>query len=349
MSRRRISTLIALPVSILLLGLGAGPAQAKKGPPPQPPPPPAPAPPAGAGTDSGDISVWVKFDETHNYQGTDGAGQKVSVSADWVPPLCWWEPKYTPQQFSDYMTPWAKPGTYEYTVYHDGQPYTDFNIGQNGEWWQTFENYTSNTFWKAVDDCGVSLLGTANPPNQPWTWAAAGQVPPGGGTLNGRDLGQLALQHMQVPPIRPANVGLAPVAGNQVVNLASWLWLNQNIFHPIWVTASLKAPMPPLQATATATPATLDIDPGDPNAQVFTSGCAADKAGHIGQQWTAQAGDPTCGVLYRDPGPHTITLKLVWNVTWTSNDPAYPGGTVPGPVTSQGTVPVVVGEIQTIN
>lgn len=342
MIRRRISAFIGLSVAI---GLVTGPARADSI---LPPPPPAP-PGAGSSVDQGDISVWVNFDESKNYHGEAGPGQKVTVSADWTPPLCWWEPKYTPQQFSDYINSFDQPGGYEYNIYHDGHPYTNFNIGQNGIWWQTFENWDANTSPKAIDYCGVDLLGTSNPPDQPWTWAAAGQAPTGGGTLTGEDLGKLALQHLLVPPILPADVGLAPAAGQQVVNLSSWLWLDQNVFHPLSVTASLKAPMPPLQATATATPVSLAIDPGDANAQVFTSGCTADNAGHIGQQWAGQASNPTCGVLYRSPGPHTITLKLVWNVTWTSNDPGYPGGTVPGPVTSQGTVGVTVNEIQTIN
>lgn len=291
----------------------------------------------------------MRFDESKNYHGEAGPGQQVTVSADWSPPLCWWEPKYTPQQFADYINSFDKPGGYEYNIYHDGHPYTNFNIGQNGMWWETFENYGSGNFWKAVDYCTVDLLNTSNPPNQPWTWAAAGQAPPGGGTLTGEELGKLALDRLRVPPIAATDVGLAPAAGQQIVNLSSWLWLHQDVFHPLSVTASLKAPMPPLQATATATPVSLAIDPGDPTAQVFTSGCTADSAGHIAQPWTGQSGNPTCGVLYRTPGQHTITLKLVWNVTWTSNDPGYPGGTVPGPVTSQGTVGVTVNEIQTVN
>ncbi|WP_194893819.1 hypothetical protein [Catenulispora pinisilvae] len=291
----------------------------------------------------------MSFDESKNYHGESGPGQQVTVSADWVPPLCWWAPKYTPQQFADFMNSWSKPGDFEYNIYHDGHPYTNFNIGQKGMWWESFENWSPNTYWKEVDDCGTALLATANPPDQPWTWAAAGQVPPGGGTLTGQDLGKLALNHLRVPPIAAQNVGLAPKADKQVVNLSTWLWLDQAIFHPLSVTATLKAPMPPLSATATATPVALDIDPGDANAQVFTSGCTGDNAGHIGRVWTGQSGDPACGIVYRNPGPRTITLKLVWNVTWTSNDPAYPGGTVPGPVTSQGTVPVTVNEIQSIN
>lgn len=343
MTRRRVPGLIALSVSFLLLGLAVGPAEADKT------PAPSPTPDAGSGVDKGDITVWVNFDETKNYHGEGGPGQQVTVSGDWVPPLCWWEPKYTPQQFADYIDSFDKPGGYEYNIYHDGHPYTNFNIGKDGSWWQTFENWSADTSPKAVDNCGVDLLGTANPPNQPWTWADAGTVPPGGGTLTGQDLGKLALNRLRVPPITAADVGLAPVAGKQIVNLASWLWLNQGVFHPLSVTATLKAPMPPLSATATATPVSLSIDAGDANAQVFTSGCAADAAGHIGQEYTGQAGDPSCGVLYRSPGQHTITLKLVWNVTWTSNDPGYPGGTVPGPVTSQGTVVVTDNEIQTIN
>jgi hypothetical protein len=341
-TRRRISGITALSVAVVALGLTAGPARGDQTWPP-------PQPPTGSNSDSGDINIWVSFDETKNYHNDVGPGRQVTVSGDWTPPLCWWEPKYTPQQFADYINSWAKPGDTVYGIYHDGHPYTNFNIGKNGMWWQTFQNFGPDTFWKEVDDCGYALLGTANPAGQPWTWADTGHVPPGGGTLTGEDLGKLALNHLRVPPIEASDVGLAPAPDKQVVNLSTWLWLNQAVFHPLSVTASLKAPMPPLSATATATPASLNIDPGDTNAKVFTSGCGADNAGLIGQKWIGQPGDPGCGIVYRSPGPHTITLKLVWNVTWTSNDPAYPGGTVPGPVTSQGTVGVTVNEVETVN
>lgn len=71
--------------------------------------------------------------------------------------------------------------------------------------------------------------------------------------------------------------------GDQTVNLATWVWLDQAAFEPVSVTASLDDYG--LWATTTATPTALTIEPGTSDARLHPASgeCAVSGDGSIGE------------------------------------------------------------------
>jgi len=303
----------------------------------------------GGGSNGQYLSSHVRYNVSRNYPGP-GGGRLTSPSGPgrvYEPPACWYEPAYTPEQFGAMLEAiWMSPSVgnewvvREREFYKNGHPYTNFQIGQPGKWW--------------VLTLNEDMLGTAaaqacitNTGDHEWErWVPAGGTVPPNPTAPGITtaiLAELAYQQTRVPDTR---VTMNP-AGRSTVNLSTWMWLDDAVFQDVAVTASLDELG--LSATTTATPVSLHLDAGTPDATVFPgSGDCPIVGGRIGQpRQVGAGGNPPCGVTYRHAsvgGPFQLSATLTWRVSWAGSDGN--GGALPDG-TFQTTVPVAVQEIQT--
>lgn len=302
-----------------------------------------------SGSANGQVLISrVRYDLSRNYPGpgggrlTDGTGGQR-----YDPPACWYEPRYTPEQFKAVLEGiWASPSvSNEWVVrerdyYVNGNPYTNFQIGQAGMWWGLTLN--QDMLGTAAAQRCITSTG-----QHEWDrWVPAGGTVPPSPTVPGittEILARLAQDQIRVPDTR---VTMNP-AGRQTVNLSTWMWLDDAVFRDVAVTASLD--QLGLSATTTATPVSLHLEPGTPDATVFPgSGDCPIVGGRIGQpRQRGASGDPPCGVTYRHAstgGPFQLSATLTWRISWAGSDGN--GGSL-GDGTFQTTLDIAVQEIQT--
>lgn len=100
-----------------------------------------------------------------------------------------------------------------------------------------------------------------------------------------------------------------PHGGIQLVGVPVWVWSNNH--QPVSVTASI----PTLSATLTATPGDIQVDLGDGTRFTCRGGGVPYDPGvsHRGQS-------TDCSEAYERHGPHTITVTVVWSLTWTATN-----------------------------
>ncbi|MFD3733580.1 hypothetical protein [Streptomyces sp. NPDC058632] len=299
---------------------------------------------AEAGGD-GTVSVTVGgvvFDRSKNGSG-DSAGALTSATS-WSPPPCWYAPKYTPEQLQEYLEPiWEAGSTgHEWDAVqrkkylNPDEPEKDFNKDRTGEghWWGSYVNDSFPPGWDSCDE--------------DYFWVDQGDPPPAGieNAVTPEILAELAYAEIRVPG---TEVTLAP-AGAAKVNLPTWAWLDGAEFKPVSVTASV--PVIGIEATATAVPVSLEIEPGTPDARTFpASGVCAIDDGRIGEPYAKGKAErtPPCGVEYlRSSGDGTFPLQatVTWEIEWTGTGGA--GGDLPDG-SFGATQDVVVQEIQAIN
>ncbi len=130
-------------------------------------------------------------------------------------------------------------------------------------------------------------------------------------------------------------------AGDQLVNLPTWLSLDPGSWGPRSATASV----PGISVTATARPVKAEWSLGDGGSVTCTG------PGSVWQAGTdPMASSPDCGYTYRRssagaPGnAYTVRVTVTWEVTWAG---AGRSGTVPG-LTTTGTVTTRVAESQAL-
>ncbi|MGW4735833.1 hypothetical protein ACWEQC_42945 [Streptomyces shenzhenensis] len=294
--------------------------------------------------DDGTVSVTVGgvlFDRSKN--GSGGSVGALTSTTSWTPPPCWYAPKYTPDQLKEQLEPiWAAESTgYEWDAqqrdrYVEGHPYTDFNKDKadKGYWW---DSYVDKSFPPGWDKC-----------TKPFFWVDKGDPPPADveNAVTPEVLAELAYAEIRVPG---TEVTLAP-ANTTKVNLPTWAWLDAAEFKPVSVTASV--PVIGIEATATAEPVSLKIDPGTGDAETYpASGVCEINNGRIGEPYAKGKSDrtPPCGVKYlRSSGNGSYPLKatITWEIHWTGTGGA--GGDLPEG-TFGATQNVVVQEIQAVN
>ncbi|MEV3974981.1 hypothetical protein AB0K68_43830 [Streptomyces sp. NPDC050698] len=298
---------------------------------------------ADAGKD-GTVSVTVGgvvFDRSKN--GSGNSAGALTSSTSWTPPPCWYAPKYTPEQLQKAMEPvWEAGSTgYEWDAkqrdrYVNGKPYKDFNKDKTGKgyFWDSFVDEDFPPGWDACDE-------------EPF-WVDQGAPPPAGikNAVTPEILAELAYAEVRVPGTK---VTLAPAAQTKV-NLPTWAWLDAADFKPVSVTASV--PAIGIQATATAEPVSLRIEPGTKDAVTYpASGVCAIDDGRIGEPYAKGKADrtPPCGVRYlRSSGNGTYPLQatVTWKIQWTGTGGT--GGDLPDG-TFGATQNVTVQEIQAVN
>jgi enoyl reductase len=136
------------------------------------------------------------------------------------------------------------------------------------------------------------------------------------------------------------------------VNLPTWAWLDAARFKPVSVTASV--PLLDIQATTTAEPVSLKIEPGTDDSVTYPASgeCQINTDGSIGEPYAKGKADetPPCGVKYlRSSGDGsyklqaTITWKIHWTGTGVQGEQLLPEGTFGADQD------VVVQEIQAVN
>ncbi|MGW5864102.1 hypothetical protein ACWFRJ_18275 [Streptomyces sp. NPDC055239] len=300
---------------------------------------------SGDAKDDGTVSSTasgIVYDRSKN--GTGAKAGPVAPATNWTPPACWYAPKYSPAQFKKYVEPiWQAESTgpewdlEQRKRYVDGEPYKDFNLDKAGKgyWWTSFSNDTYPPGWDAC--------------NKRTFWVDKGDPPPADipEAITPEMLAKLAYAEVRVPGTK---VALAP-EGETKVNLPTWAWLDKAEFKPVSVTASV--PDIGIEATTTAEPVSLKIDPGTKDAETYpASGVCPIENGKIGEPYAKGKSeqDPPCGVKYlRSSGDGSYPLKatVTWKIHWTGTGVNEPQELPEGEFGAD--QDVVVQEIQSIN
>jgi enoyl reductase len=286
----------------------------------------------------------VVFDRSRN-----GSGQSagpVTAASNWTPPACYYAPKYTPEQLQKYLEPiWEAGSTgHEWDAeqrakYNADDEEKAFNKDRSGEgyWWDSYVtpgregdpgalDCTRDTFWVDTGDDPPADIPQAITPEM---------------------LARLAYAEIRVPT---TEVDLAPDDATKV-NLPTWAWLDAATFKPVSVTA--RVPLLDVEATTTAQPVSVRIDPGTADAETYpASGVCEITDGRIGEPYAKGRAEetPPCGVKYlRSSGDGSYQLKatVTWRIHWTGTGVAgeqlLPDGEFGGDQA------VTVQEIQAIN
>ena len=306
--------------------------------------PPGNGKPQG-GSKSGFISAGVQYDLTKNGTGP-GAGPVTAVS-NWTPPACWYAPKYDSEaaarDFLGYDRSPNHTGMDEAqwirNRYINGHPYTNFNLAKQGKgYWWTASYDTSRLTDPGVDNC-------TDPP----FWVDTGAPPPHvKNAVTPEILARLAYAQIRIPQGKAAT----NPDGTLIVNVPTWVWLDKTTFHPVSVRAYVS--VLGIEATTTATPVGLHIDPGTQDASLFPASgdCPIDAKGNIGTPYVkGDTGDPPCGVTYlrstQNIAPYQLKATVTWKISWTGTGRptpvALPDGTFGTPQDAY------VREYQTVN
>ncbi|MFJ5640658.1 hypothetical protein [Streptomyces sp. NPDC093223] len=280
-----------------------------------------------------------------------GSGTTVQPVGNWTPPACWYEPRSV-DEFKDYVetmytetinTPgqanYAKAAVGEFRdIYKDGK-YKDYNKDEadKGNWWVAVQNpdrMDDPASWECSD--------------LPF-WVANNEDPGVPQAVTPRILAEAAYDAIQLPDTK---VTLAP-ANSTKVNLPTWAWLDQAEFKDVAVTASLDVGGLHIQATTTAKPVSLRLEPGTGDAETYPASgvCTPNADGSIGEKYARGDADrvPPCGIRYlRSSGHGTYHLKatITWRISW--NGSGGTGGDLPDG-TFGTTQDITVQEIQAVN
>jgi enoyl reductase len=294
--------------------------------------------------DGGTVSVTVGgvvFDRSKN-GGGNSAGALTS-STSWTPPACWYAPMYSPEELQKKLEPiWEAESTgYQWDAeqrekYNAKDKEKGFNKDKSGQgfWWGSYVNESFPPGWDSCD--------------KDYFWVDKGDAPPADikNAVTPEVLAELAYAEIRVPGTK---VTLAP-AGTTKVNLPTWSWLDGAAFKPVSVTASV--PAIGIEATATAEPVSLKIEPGSADAVTYpASGVCEINNGRIGEPYAKGKSDqtPPCGVKYlrsSGEGSYPLRATITWKIHWTGTGGA--GGNLPDG-NFGATQNVVVQEIQAVN
>jgi hypothetical protein len=266
-----------------------------------------------------------------------GSGSLEPVSGGWTPPVCWYEPWLTAEQFRDEVESMEGNAYRATNVWSPQSVFTDVYRDNNGEEWGTvfaevygfrsYENYNldaeeEGVWWHAVinpnreDDFQYGRDCT-----EPIFWADPVEVPDLEEAVTDKTLAEYAYDEIDIPE---TEIEINP-EGNQLVNLPTWVWVDAADFEPRTVRAEL--PINGVWAETTATPVSLTIDPGTEDAEVFPSSgeCPIGDDGRIGEPYEDDRAeeDPPCGVTYlratHQVDSYELTASLTWEVSWTGS------------------------------
>lgn len=159
--------------------------------------------------------------------------------------------------------------------------------------------------------------------------------------VNPRTVAEEALDRAPIPLPEPQ---LNPPAGqDQVVNVETWLWIDEAQWRPVSASATAGG----LTVTATAGPVRVEFDMGNgdaltcagPGTPYDTGRPAAEQQTDCGYTYTRSSAAAPDGVF-------TLSATTVWQVTWRSSDGR--SGSL-GEVARTTSLPVRVAEIQSVN
>lgn len=292
----------------------------------------------------------------------DGStGNVTSSDLNWTPPPCWYAPYLGAKDFKKEMSKHIEsqlntPGMggtagsalgetkrhYEDGFGWTGKPgYKDYNVENDGK----------GMFWAGVENPNEpDPLKRSSCTDLPF-WVENGEAPPPEyeEAITPEILAALAYQHMELPDTK---VTLAPEATTKV-NLPTWAWLDKAVFDEVQATAAVNVPGFNIQATTTAKPVSLKLEPGTEDAETYPASgeCTINADDSIGEPYARGKSDqhPPCGVKYlRSSGDGTYKLRatITWEIAWTGTGGA--GGDLPNG-TFGNDQDVTVQEIQAVN
>ncbi|MFF2844787.1 hypothetical protein ACFVT5_00445 [Streptomyces sp. NPDC058001] len=292
--------------------------------------------PPNRGGESGDGTIGAHINLNRH---APGGGTKTTpvrpINPNWKPPVCWYEPEYTPEEYEKFIKD-AYNGAQEpaasYAKKRDGEKY---HKGDDGLWWKVA--FRNDTYQEA---CPIS---TDN-----WEiWVPPADPQPDPNKITPEKLSELAYNatELPAPPVR-----LKPGADRLVVNLGTRVAFEGD-FDRVWTTASINYKGVQMAATTVATPVALKVEAGTDDADPQT--CTYDLTkGKGGYQVNSE--DAGCNVTYRrssGSGTYPFKASITWKVTWT--DSANPDGPAQQPGLPDGLSTyeqdVAVKEIQSVN
>ncbi|MGW4729944.1 hypothetical protein ACWEQC_12330 [Streptomyces shenzhenensis] len=282
----------------------------------------------------------------------NGTGSSVRPVTNWTPPACWYEPR-SAEDFAQYVEDMYTetvntPGQHSYAKTSVGMFRNDYKDG-------TYKNYNldvkdEGNWWVAVVDEDRWMEPAAQACNKQPFWVETGDAPPVDNAVTPQILAELAYNRIQLPS---TEVTLAP-QNTTKVNLATWAWLDKAKFDEVSVTASLNIAGLDIQATTTARPVALRVEPGTPDATTYPGSgiCRVNADGSIGEPYAKGKADrtPPCGVKYlRSSGNGTFDLRatVTWEISWTGTGSPNPTRLPDG--TFGNDQAVTVQEIQSVN
>jgi hypothetical protein len=299
--------------------------------------------------------------------GRKGSGSMedlTSVDPNWVPPVCWYEPVFSPEALKSAVGNLKKNGglgavnAHEWWTsgifvdhYEKGEEednfdvnsatdtmakgYKDYNVGKDGMFWRSVVRKGHESDPKAWD-CGRIMF-----------WQDAGTIPDDEHAPTPEILAAYAYDQIDVPK---TEVELKPET-RSTVNLPTWVWLDKGTFKEIKVRAEL--PDTGLWAETTAKPVALHLDPGTADAETYPASgdCEINADGSIGTPYTKGDADrtPPCGIRYlraTDGAPYPLKASITWEISWHGTGDAH--GDLPNG-TFETTQDMNVQEIQSIN
>lgn len=193
--------------------------------------------------------------------------------------------------------------------------------GQPGAWY----------VWKCTGPGAVDAL------YRPPVWIPDGQQPGAAQLPSPAELAAMARKQLRLPtPTIAANP-----AGDQLVNLPTWMWLSSG-----WGPVSATASVPGVSVTAVATPTSVSWSMGDGSTVTCTGAGTPFRPGT-----DPKASSPDCGHTYHASSASQagqafpVTATVHWTVTWAG---AGQGGTFPD-MTTTGNAAFRVAESQALN
>ncbi|WTD76754.1 hypothetical protein OHB56_24555 [Streptomyces sp. NBC_01635] len=315
---------------------------------------------SGGGDETG-IYAAARITYSGSVAKNGGTGNVTSADVNWAPPPCWYAPYLGAEDFKKEMSKDIEgqmnaPGMgghagaalselqrhYEDEYgWTDTPGYKDYNVDKDGE----------GMFWAAVENPDEPDLLKRSSCNDLPFWVDNGEAPPPQyeEAITPEILAALAYQHMQLPD---TEVSLAPEETTKV-NLPTWAWLDKAVFDEVQATAAINAPGFALQATTTAKPVSLKLEPGTDDAETYPASgeCTINADGSIGEPYAKGKADqnPPCGITYlRSSGDGAFDLQatVTWEIAWTGTGGT--GGDLPDGTFGNGQE-VVVQEIQAVN
>ncbi|MER5384228.1 hypothetical protein ABT040_28800 [Streptomyces sp. NPDC002688] len=304
----------------------------------------------GGGQSGTDIVSMVRYSGSST--GGGGSQGNVTPVGNWTPPACWYEPR-TAKDFQKYVE-----GMYTETVDYPGQhSYAKTAVGQFRDMYKDgkYKDYNldvadEGTWWVAVQDPDRWMEPAAQLCSELPFWVVNGDTPDVPNAVTPKVLAELAYNRLRLPETQ---VTLAP-ENTTKVNLPTWAWLDKAKFKPVDVTAQINVGGLNIQATTTAKPVALKLEPGTKDAETYPASgeCAINDDGSIGEPYAKGKSErtPPCGLKYlRSSGDGTFALKatVTWEITWTGT--GNPSQTRLPDGTFGNEQDVTVQEIQSVN